>query len=196
MSIRLRIVDGTLVALCAARSIEKPGDVYLDDNQHHALASKFTEDFTSEGGLIAVDLEESALRQREESNNPSRAWWDRTYGGIVALVVVLSLSHISFALAQDRLTDSLRRAVVAGQIADITVTEYQLAHGHRELNPALAWASEKPLAFAAVKIGGYLLTDVMLAKLGRTHRTAAVVTSLVLTGVYVGVVAHNARGIR
>lgn len=80
MSIRIRIVDGVMVALCAARSVPKPGDVYLDDAAHHALASKFTEDFTSEGGLIAVNLEESALRACEESNNANREWWDKTYG--------------------------------------------------------------------------------------------------------------------
>lgn len=80
MSIRIRLVDGVLVALCAARSVEKPDDIYLDDAAHHALASKFTEDFTSEGGLCVVDAVDSALRLREESNNPNREWWDRTYG--------------------------------------------------------------------------------------------------------------------
>ena len=49
MSIRIRRVDGLTVALCAARSVERPEDIYLDDNQHHALAEKFRRDFDSEG---------------------------------------------------------------------------------------------------------------------------------------------------
>lgn len=82
MSIRLRRVGETLVALCAARSVEREGDVYLDDEQHHALAEKFSEDFASEGyNTKAFDSEASALRAIEESNNPNREWWDRTYVG-------------------------------------------------------------------------------------------------------------------
>ena len=68
MSIRIRKVDGVLVALCAARSIEKPGDVYLDDAQHHALAEKFAADFQSEGfNTHPYVEEETAIREREES---------------------------------------------------------------------------------------------------------------------------------
>ena len=55
MAIRLRTINGRLVALCAARSIEKPDDMYLDP-------------------------EAAVLRAAEESNNQNRAWWDRTYG--------------------------------------------------------------------------------------------------------------------
>jgi hypothetical protein len=81
MAIRLRTVSGRLVALCAARSIEKPGDVYLADAQHSALADKFAEDFGTEGyNTRSLDPEAAALRVVEESNNPNRAWWDRVYG--------------------------------------------------------------------------------------------------------------------
>ena len=44
MSIRLRTVDGILVALCAARCAPEPGDVYLTDGDHHALSIKFARD--------------------------------------------------------------------------------------------------------------------------------------------------------
>ncbi len=81
MSIRLRTVDGVRVALCAARSVEQPSDVYLDDADHHALAEKFSEDFESEGCCArGFDGHDAAIRLREESNNPNREWWDRTYG--------------------------------------------------------------------------------------------------------------------
>ena len=81
MAIRLRRTDNKLVALCAAKSVEKPGDIYLDDGQHHALAEKFREDFTSEGaiGCRPCYPDETALRAQEESNNLAREWWDRTY---------------------------------------------------------------------------------------------------------------------
>jgi hypothetical protein len=41
MSIRIRVVDGITVALCAAETDEREGDIYLDDAQHYALAAKF-----------------------------------------------------------------------------------------------------------------------------------------------------------
>jgi len=81
MAIRLRHVDGLTVALCAARSVEHAGDVYIDDNQHHALAEKFMADFQSEGyNTVPHYPDETAMREREESNNPARVWWDVTYG--------------------------------------------------------------------------------------------------------------------
>ena len=44
MSIRLRKVEGVMVALCAARTTPHFGDMYLDDEQHYALAAKFSRD--------------------------------------------------------------------------------------------------------------------------------------------------------
>lgn len=81
MAIRLRCIDGQLIAICAARSIEKSGDVYLNDGQHYALADKFMEDFESEGyNTRPLDPNAAALRAKEESDNPARQWWDETYG--------------------------------------------------------------------------------------------------------------------
>lgn len=45
MSIRLREVDGMTVALCGYETDAMPGDVYLDDGQHYALAAKFASDW-------------------------------------------------------------------------------------------------------------------------------------------------------
>jgi len=45
MAIRLRIIDGHWVAVCAAKTDPKKGDVYLDDAQHEALATKFAVDY-------------------------------------------------------------------------------------------------------------------------------------------------------
>jgi hypothetical protein len=44
VSIRLRTVDGVRVALCAAETDPRPGDTYLDDADHYALAAKFAQD--------------------------------------------------------------------------------------------------------------------------------------------------------
>jgi hypothetical protein len=45
MAIRLRTVGGVRVALCAAETDAMPGDVYLDDGEHYALAAKFCHDW-------------------------------------------------------------------------------------------------------------------------------------------------------
>lgn len=92
MAIRLRHIEGTgLIALCAARSIAKAGDIYLDDSAHHALSVKFTDDFASMGFLNFDPAErdddpehpDAYIRravEAEESNNPNRDWWDKEYG--------------------------------------------------------------------------------------------------------------------
>ena len=49
MAIRIRrIADFGLVALCAAEVDACPGDLYLDDEMHHALSAKFALDYRSE----------------------------------------------------------------------------------------------------------------------------------------------------
>ena len=81
MAIRLRMINGTLVALCAARSMPKDGDVYLDDAFHEALNFKFRRDHASEDGLPLPypDSKKHDLIEQEESNNPNRDWWEKTY---------------------------------------------------------------------------------------------------------------------
>lgn len=51
MAIRIRTINGVTVALCAYETDEKPGDIYLDDNAHHALSTKFGLDWHSAGFL-------------------------------------------------------------------------------------------------------------------------------------------------
>lgn len=76
MAIRLRTVDGIRVALCAARSMPKAGDVYLDDADHYALMIKFGHEWDR-----FPDAREVPIMEREESDNPNRAWWDARYEG-------------------------------------------------------------------------------------------------------------------
>lgn len=51
MAIRVRKTGKKLVALCAAKSEPMEGDLYLDDNVHHALSNKFEDDFRKMGFL-------------------------------------------------------------------------------------------------------------------------------------------------
>lgn len=64
MAIRLRRVDGKLLALCAARTKAEPGDHYLDDGEHGALAAKFWRDYPQVG---IVDVEAFAALEAVES---------------------------------------------------------------------------------------------------------------------------------
>jgi|GEM_PF-1947304 len=59
MAIRIRKIENRIVALCAAETDEKAGDIYLDDNIHHALAAKFSSDWN-------MDWEDSELIQLME----------------------------------------------------------------------------------------------------------------------------------
>ena len=78
MSIRVRFIEGVgYVALCAARSMPEPGDIYLGDEVHGALAHKFWIDYPEIGIEAPADV--IAATEREESNNPNRTWWDSEY---------------------------------------------------------------------------------------------------------------------
>jgi hypothetical protein len=70
MAIRLRQVERRWVALCAEKTEPKEGDLYLDDNMHHALKVKFGLDFYSEGLMkdSLVDDILVELTRRTESN--------------------------------------------------------------------------------------------------------------------------------
>jgi hypothetical protein len=49
MAIRIRTIKGRTIALCAACTKPKGGDLYLDDTIHHALSTKFSLDWYEEG---------------------------------------------------------------------------------------------------------------------------------------------------
>ncbi len=87
MAIRIRVVDGVMVALCAARSVAKEGDIYLDDAVHQALADKETRHWyerekVDSRGWINSEYWNKVLDivATEESNNPNRTDWDATFG--------------------------------------------------------------------------------------------------------------------
>jgi hypothetical protein len=61
MAIRLRTLDGLRVALCAAETDAKPGDTYLDDGDHYALAAKFRRDWHGQTNDFAYPAEWAAM---------------------------------------------------------------------------------------------------------------------------------------
>jgi len=62
MSIRIRIVNGTITALCGANSKAEPGDVYLHDGQDHAVREKLYLDWESEEAHIRDNLKAEVER--------------------------------------------------------------------------------------------------------------------------------------
>ncbi len=68
MAIRIRKIKGHTIAICAAQSKAKKGDIYLDDNAHHALSTKFGLDFKSMGFMNNSTADERLipLMKREE----------------------------------------------------------------------------------------------------------------------------------
>jgi hypothetical protein len=74
MAIRIRIVNGHAVALCAAKSIEKEGDIYLDDGTHHALSTKFGLDFKEMGFLKDAKEDETLVHLMKQEENQNTSW--------------------------------------------------------------------------------------------------------------------------
>ena len=54
-------MNGITVALCAAETDAMPGDVYLDDGQHYALAAKFSRDWHGETNTVVYKEEWAAM---------------------------------------------------------------------------------------------------------------------------------------
>lgn len=65
MAIRLRTVGGIRVALCAVETDYMPGDVYLNDADHHALSNKFALDWQSMGFISDPPVDERVVKAME-----------------------------------------------------------------------------------------------------------------------------------
>ena len=62
MAIRLRTIDGVRIAVCAVETDAEPGDVYLDDADHYALAAKFAHDWETD---VTYDEEWRAMESQK-----------------------------------------------------------------------------------------------------------------------------------
>lgn len=70
MAIRIRKIDGITIALCAAKTEAKEGDLYLDDSVHHALSTKFGLDWYGEG-LLTEPMDDKKLTDLMEKEGDS-----------------------------------------------------------------------------------------------------------------------------
>lgn len=61
MAIRLRTVGDVRVALCAFETDAMPGDTYLDDADHYALAAKFRRDWKGQTNDFPYPIEWAAM---------------------------------------------------------------------------------------------------------------------------------------
>ena len=67
MSIRIRRAeDGQLVALCAAKSSEQDGDIYMDDEVHYALTQKFWRDYDEVAIVDKEDINRAAILEGKD----------------------------------------------------------------------------------------------------------------------------------
>ncbi len=88
MAIRVRKVEGVCIALCAAETDPLPGDLYLDDSVHYALAAKFARDWR--GRTIAWEYEDhdrlAGTQKLRDAEKELRKWLDQQLrsGGIRA----------------------------------------------------------------------------------------------------------------
>ena len=80
MAIRLRTVNGVRIALCAAETDPEPGDVYLDDGEHYALAAKFCHDWQGEtvGWSYPEEWAAMATQKRRDAAEELRRWLGET----------------------------------------------------------------------------------------------------------------------
>ncbi len=68
MAIRIRKIKGHTIAICAAQSVAKEGDIYLHDGIHEALATKFSLDWEGNGLMekSVADKRKIPLMKQEE----------------------------------------------------------------------------------------------------------------------------------
>jgi len=78
MAIRLRTIDGTRIALCAAETDPAPGDIYLDDASHYALAAKFALDWQGQTVDWSYPTEWAAMETQKlrDAETELTAWLD------------------------------------------------------------------------------------------------------------------------
>lgn len=69
MAIRIRTIKNTVIALCAAKTVAKDGDLYLNDSIHHALTTKFGLDWYEEGFLEKTMADKRLVKLMKKEEN-------------------------------------------------------------------------------------------------------------------------------
>lgn len=65
-AVRLRTVDGVRVALCAFETDPEPGDLYLDDADHYAIAAKYAMDWRGRYVDTCYPLDWAAMESQKK----------------------------------------------------------------------------------------------------------------------------------
>jgi len=102
MAIRIRTIDDNIVALCAAECTAKSGDIYLDDNIHHALTGKFKKDFTSEGIINIQTRDRDKKISAWLGLSPKRDWPSYSYDGSAMLLIIEKLHELGYRVVMEQ----------------------------------------------------------------------------------------------
>jgi hypothetical protein len=76
MAIRIRKSGGLTIALCAAETDAMPGDHYIDDAEHYALAAKFSDDWQGQtvNWSYADEWAEMAKHKQRDAEAELNRW--------------------------------------------------------------------------------------------------------------------------
>lgn len=79
MAIRIRKVDGMMIALCAAETDVEPDDIYLNDSIHYALTTKFSEDYNLRisDPVIVKCMNSQKIRDAKETIEQIISEWEK-----------------------------------------------------------------------------------------------------------------------
>lgn len=119
MAIRLRTVNGMRVALCAAETDAEPGDLYLDDGDHYALAAKFSRDWAGQVAGWAYPEEWAAMdTQKKRDAVAELARWQ-----MIGARCCLSAHAIARGIHQHQAKSGkqARRGTITGESRDGTM---------------------------------------------------------------------------
>jgi hypothetical protein len=113
----------------------------------------------------------------------------------LALVLILVLGWATQVSAQNRLTNGLIIAAGTSAFGDAVTTAWGRGAGLDERNPAMRWATDKPVRWALVKGGtDAVIVYTLLRHRGR-HQRAVRALAIGVTALNVTLTVHNVRQI-
>ena len=105
-------------------------------------------------------------------------------------------AQISQALARPALLPALYASAAALHAFDVYSTRQAMSSGAREVNPLMQGVVGNAHSFVAVKAAVAVVTIVVVERLWKTNRTAAILAMVASNSVAAIVAANNARTLR
>ena len=131
MAIRLRVVDGKMIALCAAKTVAQEGDIYLGDDEHYALMCKFAREWDRWNDPYIDSLARTQEMDDHEMNEllmdeigKINSELDRLHG------VVYDFHQIGALEAVKQVVDEVEKLRQALEEQDVNWATLQLTHPH------------------------------------------------------------------